>query len=94
MMVWLRALTHAAIPAMTALIALADERLGIAGLEILPARRLDTHHGTVVRWGMTEAAVGVGGASWSLARGGIEGGSTVETGRHDEEEFGDGIGGD
>jgi len=42
---------HASVPAMVALVALADESLGIAGLEILSARRLDVDHGVVAATG-------------------------------------------
>jgi hypothetical protein len=52
-MTGMRQLTHASIPAVSTLVALARKSLGIAGLEILSPRRLDVDHGVVIAaWSM------------------------------------------
>lgn len=49
-------LTHASIPAVSTLIALARKSLGIARLKILSSRRLDVDHGVVTAaWCMSWA---------------------------------------
>jgi hypothetical protein len=62
-------LTHASIPTMIALLALANECLRITGLEILSPRGLNVHHGIVApAWRMiwTEGTVNTTCTSWLM----------------------------